>query len=328
MFSPLPPVTEILATAQVVSLPLVESFRGIKQRKVLLFEGPSGWAEFAPFENHDLAHSAKWLEAAIEQAYGSWPTASRESVAVNAILPEVDLVATEKLATKWIADFGFSTFKFKTSADVGADIAKAQLISERVADAGFIPQIRVDANGLWDLDVAAQNLNRLAAEVPALEYVEQPIENLTDYLVLKKQSATPIALDESLRLIHSPDFDLIHQVADVVVLKAIPLGGLKNALHVASQIELPIVVSGSLDSSVGLAAGLQLASLVGDKPAGLATDLLFADYVTSHKHKIASGRIEVGRRIPDLSSQHLADADVVAQLRTRLIECYKYLEQL
>lgn len=328
MLSPLPPVTEILATAQVVSLPLVESFRGITQRTVLLFEGPSGWAEFAPFQNHDLAHSARWLEAAIEQAYGSWPVALKDSVEVNAILPEVDLAATEKLASKWIAEFGFSTFKFKSSTDIGLDVAKAQLLSQLVTNAGLIPQIRVDANGRWDFEVAAQNLNRLAAEVPALEYVEQPIGDLADYLTLKKSTATPIALDESLRLADSPNLDLIHQVADVVVLKAIPLGGLNNALQMASQIELPIVVSGSLDSSVGLAAGLQLAALVGNKPAGLATDLLFVDSVTSQPHKIAAGRIELGRRIPDLHSQHLADAEVVAELRARLVECYKYLEQL
>jgi o-succinylbenzoate synthase len=327
MSSYLPPESELLENSQVVTVPLVESFRGIKQRTVLLFEGPSGWAEFAPFENHDLAHSAKWLEAAIEQAYGDWPAAPKQSVEVNAILPDVDLASTGEIAAQWIDKYGFSTFKFKSSADIGVDIAKAQLLSELVSASGHIPRIRMDANGRWDFSTAVRNLNRISAEVSSLEYVEQPLENLSEYLALKDSTSTPIALDESLRLSSEPDFELIHQVADVVVMKAIPLGGLARALEISKQLKMPIVVSGSLDTSIGLAAGLQLAALVSDRPAGLATDLLFTGAITSNPHQISQGQIAIGRRLPDLSSHYQATSEVLAEWRTRLSECYKYLEQ-
>jgi len=47
--SPLPPLTDVLATARVVALPLATRFRGIRTREAVVFEGPEGWTEFSPF---------------------------------------------------------------------------------------------------------------------------------------------------------------------------------------------------------------------------------------------------------------------------------------
>ncbi|MDP9028558.1 MAG: O-succinylbenzoate synthase, partial [Actinomycetota bacterium] len=39
----LPPLSELLANARVVALPLVTRFRGIELREAMLLRGPQGW---------------------------------------------------------------------------------------------------------------------------------------------------------------------------------------------------------------------------------------------------------------------------------------------
>src|ERR1700722_8307573 len=61
--------------------------------------------------------------------------------------------------------------------------------------------------------------------------------------------------------------------ADIVVLKAAPLGGVHAALAVAAACGLPVVVSSAVESSVGLAAGVALAAGLPELPdaRGVAT---------------------------------------------------------
>ena len=64
--TPIPSLAELTQTARVVSLPLRNKFRGLTQREVLIFEGPEGWAEWAPFIEYPDEEAAAWLTAAIE----------------------------------------------------------------------------------------------------------------------------------------------------------------------------------------------------------------------------------------------------------------------
>src|SRR5688572_26373192 len=51
--APVPPLSELLASAHVVALPLAARFRGIDVREAIVFEGPEGWTEFSPFGEYD-----------------------------------------------------------------------------------------------------------------------------------------------------------------------------------------------------------------------------------------------------------------------------------
>ena len=101
---------QILENARVFALPLRREFRGVTVREGLLFEGPSGWAEFAPFHDHSDAHAARWLEAALEQAFGVWPALARRAVPVNAIVPVADVAVTKQLVDEALAS-GCTTIK-------------------------------------------------------------------------------------------------------------------------------------------------------------------------------------------------------------------------
>lgn len=324
----LPPLTEILRNAIVVDLRLVKSFRGMNHRSALLFEGPAGWAEFAPFQNHDVAHASRWLSAAVEQAYGTWATAAATWVPVNAILPEISVSETASWVERLFASGGFTTFKFKSAPDFSIDLQRIAAIKQTAEQLGFQPKLRLDVNGNWNLQTALANLSSLVESEYAVEYVEQPVSSLADLALLRQRVQVPIAVDESLRLVEVPDYTTVAAVADYAIVKAIPLGGVAAATEVVQRLGIPAVVSGSLDTSVGLAAGIQLAaSLAKPLPAGLATDYLFADQITSAPHKIQNGQIEVKRAIPDLASSYRADASTTLAWQARLTECYEFLEQ-
>jgi o-succinylbenzoate synthase len=74
----------------------------------------------------------------------------------------------------------------------------------------------------------------------------------------------------------------VHEgAADIAVLKVAPLGGVRKLLDIATQIEIPIVVSSALDSAVGIGQGLLgAAALPGLRHAcGLGTGGLFVEDV-------------------------------------------------
>ena len=55
--------------AAVFALPMRNRFRNTDIRFGALFEGPSGWAEFAPFPEYSDDVAGRWLAGALEQAF-------------------------------------------------------------------------------------------------------------------------------------------------------------------------------------------------------------------------------------------------------------------
>ena len=93
----------MLPEIHVFALPLKHPFRGVSVREGVLFEGPNGWAEFAPFMDYDDELAGRWLTAAIEQAYGEWPSPKRSKIPVNAIVPIVDTATTRSFVEEALA---------------------------------------------------------------------------------------------------------------------------------------------------------------------------------------------------------------------------------
>lgn len=324
-----PTLAELLDAATVVKLPLRASFRGITERELVLFEGPAGWAEFAPFRDHPAEHAAAWLRAGIEQAFGSWPLALRERIPVNAIVPDVPAADI----APWVAPAraaGITSFKLKVaSGSLTADVARLAALRSAVGDA----QIRVDANAKWTAEQAIVGINTLQAAVGELEYVEQPCVTLAECAEVRRATGCKVAVDEGIRLAADPIGAKaeLHAAADVVVLKAIPNGGVQHSLEIATALELPVVVSGSLDSAIGLAAGLQLAGCVPQLSfaCGLATGALFAEDLIAQPQPVVDGALRIGRVSPDPDLLAKAAARVSAEAqhywRERLTRCYELL---
>lgn len=319
----------MLPELHVFALPLKHPFRGVTVREGVLFEGPNGWAEFAPFADYSDELAGRWLTAAIEQAYGEWPALQRSAVPVNAIIPMVD-TATTRLFVEDALAVGITTIKTKVGAgNFDEDVARVAAIREALDDADVDGAIRIDTNQQWTLEQAIDRLTVLDAIADGLEYAEQPVEDHEDLRALRRAIDVRIAVDESIRLATDPEAAVtaVRELADVVVLKSIPLGGVGRAQALAERTKLPVVVSGSLDTRVGLTSGLWLAGSLPELPfaCGLATyALLNADVAPTD---VIDGTIGVQRVSPStLDPAGLVTDAMASRWRARFERAWTYAD--
>lgn len=292
-----PSLAELLDTARVVALPMTTRFRGVDVREALLFEGPEGWAEFSPFVEYADAEASVWLASAIDYAWNAQPTALRQSIGVNATVPAV---AAAEVAGVLARFPGCRTAKVKV-ADPGQplsdDVARVRAVRDALGPEG---RVRIDANGAWNVDEAEHAIHALAEF--DLEYAEQPcvtVDELAELRMRVKYMGIPIAADESIRKAEDPLAVARAGAADLIVIKAQPLGGLTRALQIVVAAGLPAVVSSALDTAVGLSQGAALAAALPhlDYDCGLGTGALFVEDVADLSP--SDGAIPVGRITPD-----------------------------
>ena len=282
---------------------LRREFRGVTVREGVLIEGPSGWGEFAPFEDYDDQAASRWLGAAIEAAFGSWPLAQRSVINVNAIIPAVTPEVATQLAHQAASRDGCSTIKVKITGDDESDEARVAAIRQALDDAlgkgrGLI---RIDANACWTSVQAISALRRLASY--GLEYVEQPVESKAELREVRRSVDVPIAVDESIRTDRGTDPGALRELAelaDIAIIKPYPVGGVRRAVDVAELVRLPVVVSNSMDSSVGMCASLALAAALDvDRACGLGTGALLATDLITQPLIPMQGVMAVQRLSPD-----------------------------
>jgi O-succinylbenzoate synthase len=300
--------------AHVWSVPMRIRFRGIEVRDGVLVRGPAGWGEFSPFWDYDDAESRRWWAAAVESAVEGFPPPVRDRVPVNVTVPAVDAERAHAIVTA----SGCRTAKVKV-ADPGQtaadDLARVEAVRDALGPSGAV---RVDANAAWGVDTAAARIREL--DRVGLEYVEQPCATLDELAALRRRVDVRVAVDEGVRRSADPLGVDLREAADVVVLKAQPLGGVRAALRVAEAHGLPCVVSSALESSVGIAAGVALAAALPELPfaCGLATVALFTGDVTSTPLLPVDGALPVTRPEPDRLAELAADVCTDARWRARL----------
>jgi len=322
-----PSLDDLLATARVVTLPLATRFRGIQIREAVLFEGPEGWTEFSPFTEYDDSEASAWLRAAIDFGWNPTPPLLRDDVWVNATLPAV--AASEVPAI--LAQFpGCRTAKIKV-AEPGQTLAddKARVAAAREA-LGPEGRIRIDANGAWNVDEAEHAIHALAEY--DLEYVEQPCYSVDELAQVRKRvkyMGIPIAADESVRKAEDPLAVARAGAADILIIKAQPLGGIAAALEIVREAGLPVVVSSALDTSVGISMGLHLAAAIDtlEFDCGLGTAAFLGADVTDDSLLPVDGRISVRRVEPSVTllKQHAASEDRTLWWRERVERCFGLL---
>ena len=279
---------------QVVSIPVKANFRGIKNREIALFEGPAGWSEFSPFVEYSNKESSTWLKAAIEGATKEPPTPIRDKLEINATLPNVKVIEVKEL----LAGFdGCKTIKIKIN-DFETDQALLIECLKEVPKAKF----RLDVNGGWALEEAIANVQSYETAFGSLiEYIEQPCTDFADLNSLRDNTAIKIAVDESIRKYLAGDLTRIREVADIAIIKWAPTGGVSAALEVIEKIDLPVVISSALDSSIGISHGLSLAAAVPNLygACGLGTVSLLEGDVTSNSLIPINGIISNRKVTPD-----------------------------
>ncbi len=322
----LPDLAELLADAHVVALPMRVRFRGITTREAVVLRGPAGWTEFSPFVEYDDAEAAAWLRATVDFGWTDHEPAA-DSVPVNATVPAI---AADDVADLLARYPGCATAKVKVAepgTTVDDDVARVAAV-RRVM--GSDASVRVDANGLWSVEQAAAALERLAPF--DLQYAEQPCATVPELAELRTRIAglgVRIAADESVRKASDPLAVARAGAADVLVVKAQPLGGITAAGAVIADAGLPCVVSSALDTSVGLGMGafLAAAAMTPGYAAGLGTAAMFAGDVTAEPLLPVDGRVPV-RRVDvaaEMVERYAASPERTAWWRERVARVHTVL---
>ena len=300
----LPSLPDMLSSARVVTLPLRQRFRGIESREVMLFEGPAGWTEFSPFLEYGDAEASAWLAAAIDFGWHQAP-------------------ALFRILDRFL---GCRTVKVKVAEPgqrLADDVARVVAVRQYLGPEG---RIRLDANGGWNVDEAEHAIHALAPS--DLEYVEQPcatVDELADIRTRVKYMGLPIAADESVRKAEDPLEVATAKAADLLVIKAQPLGGIRASLRIVDAARLPVVVSSALETSVGISMGAHLAAAIPELAydCGLATVSLLSSDIAADSLVADRGLVDVRRVTPDaaLLARFSADADRVEWWNARLERC-------
>ena len=170
-----------------------------------------------------------------------------------------------RLAARNAAGRGYTTLKVKVgNLAPSADIARVRAVLEETPRE---VRLRLDANRSWSL--AQFQEFATAAQHPRVEFVEEPLatEDADSVSWLGRECPLPVAFDESIQ--HRQDLERIAKlgIGDVVVLKTARLGGPIATVGLACrarELGLRIVITDSIETSVGQAAALHTAAVVCD----------------------------------------------------------------
>jgi L-alanine-DL-glutamate epimerase-like enolase superfamily enzyme len=150
----------------------------------------------------------------------------------------------------------FKRLKLKLGAGDGLDVERVRAVRGVTG----LP-LQVDVNEAWELDEALENVQALAGH--GVQYVEQPLPaGHPEGRRLKEASAIPIYVDEDVHTLK--DVAPAAERAHGVNLKLAKSGGIREAVrmaYAAKALDLGVMLGCMVESSVGIAAAAQMASL-------------------------------------------------------------------
>lgn len=271
-------------------------------REGVLFQGPAGWGEFSPFPNYTPHQDSLWLRAALESAFVPFDYPKDASIGVNAIIGDNEDPYLASIRA--LEEFGCNTVKIKVGLDIANDVKRVEAVVQAFREAEKLGdlRIRLDANGRWNVSQATQTLSEL--DSAPIEYIEQPCQSVHELRELHRKINVPIALDESIRVDGQYQ---ISDFADLAIIKVSPIGGISAIEELITKLDVPIRISGALESGVGLSASLLAAhTFAANEVAGLGTGMLLTTDLTSESTVPHLGRISVKRYEP--SAQKITES--------------------
>lgn len=213
-----------------------------------------------------------------------------EFIFVNSVLGFTSTKEVKRTVTDFVKE-GFKTIKIK----VGRDAFKEDLntIKEIRNAVGKNIKIRIDANAKWDKNEATEHLKEL--EPYNIQYAEQPVKDLNDFLSLKDKTKIPLAADESIRSMKDAKEFVNNKAASFLILKPIMLGGIIPTLKIADYAKengIQTVVTSSFESVIGRVGIVNAAALINNNLAhGLGTGNYFDEENLPDPFPVSDGKI-------------------------------------
>jgi L-alanine-DL-glutamate epimerase-like enolase superfamily enzyme len=178
----------------------------------------------------------------------------RERVEVAACMGIQSYERAKEMAS-WYVEQGFGTLKTKAGSDMQEDLEMARGVRDAVGDK---LKLRIDPNRAYSPQQAAELARRL--EPYKLEYLEQPIpaEPLADAAWLRRQTSTPIALNES----------VVDPASVLEIFKADAAAFILPDTHIAGGI-LPCVTIGRICEAAAIPCIMHCGHDLGPKTAAM-----------------------------------------------------------
>lgn len=214
----------------------------------MLIEGPQGWGEFSPGPGCDSEEASRWLMAAMEPGTVGWPDPVRGRVPIAVEVPVVE----PREAHRIVSSSRCRSADVQVAAhpeSLDEDIARIEAVRDALGPGGVIC---CDARGRWDAETAVSAIPLLDKAAGGLAYVERPCGSIADVAIVRRRVDVRVA-------VRAAAGASITDAADIAVLTAGPLGGVRRALRVAEMCGLPCVVSTTVVTSIGMAGELALA---------------------------------------------------------------------
>ena len=185
----------------------------------------------------------------------------------SACLIQGDLKTVKEYGAQYAAK-GFSVFKLKVGGqNIPLDVQKVEALREII---GFKASIRLDANAAWSLDEAIAFA--FAIGKGQIDLIEEPCKNENDCEKFFSRTDIPWAIEAHSSQRPLEDWEGIRGLKAVVV-KPMLCGGVAGFLltkEIAARIGVPVIVSASFESPIGLKILANLAALT-DQVCGLGT---------------------------------------------------------
>ncbi|MGQ0824186.1 MAG: o-succinylbenzoate synthase [Actinomycetota bacterium] len=189
-----------------------------------------------------------------------------------------DIGALRALAAEYVAQ-GYTRLKLKIVP--GRDIEPVAAVRDEV---GPDVAIAVDANGSYSFEAAMQ---LAALDAFGLQCIEQPLspDAFEAHALLAAGLVPPLCLDESITSAPLAELAISLGACGMVNVKPGRVGGIEaaRAVHDACRIRaVPVLIGGMLETGIGRAVNIALASLPGFTETGdcSASDRYFADDLT------------------------------------------------
>lgn len=162
---------------------------------------------------------------------------------------------------KQIVSDGFYIIKIKCGIDVEKDIENILAIRETV---GSEIKLRLDANEGYSVEEALRLIKAIEEKGADIEMLEQPTKASYIYSLkeVTHQSPVPIMADETALTLKDSVKLLKHEIADMINIKLMKIGGLTNAIKANMLAELanvPIMVGCMNESVAAMSAGVHFA---------------------------------------------------------------------
>ena len=130
-----------------------------------------------------------------------------------------------------------------------------------------------------------------------LEYAEQPVSSLENFIKLKSRISVQLAADESIRTIKDAENFIKKNALDYLILKPMIIGGLLPTLEIIDLAEnnnITPVITSSFESAIGKANAVIAAATVNNEVThGLALNDYFKNDLITDPFPVKDGKISL-----------------------------------